>query len=158
MDNICTAIQSILQTALGSSYTIIYGDDVPGMSQFPYISIEPQNTTFTPNGTGGSRENRSVITVTLKVRLNDYMQDNTDVSEQAHLRALVKGMEERETNGLPKNATILGALNQDLSLGGVVSTIELGTIEYGTENAEGSYIRTATLTIEALQQLPFCTS
>jgi len=40
MDNICTAIQSILQTALGSSYTIIYGDDVPGMSQFPYCVVK----------------------------------------------------------------------------------------------------------------------
>jgi hypothetical protein len=158
MDNIMLAIQSILQTNLGSGYRVIYGDDIPGLTEFPYIAVENVNTTYVRTGTGGLAQNTSVIQITAKVNLKDFMQDNTDVTIQAHRQELIKIMEERETNGVPKTSSVLGALYQDLSLGGIVSTIQIGTIQYDTSNAEGSYIRTATLNIETTQQLPFCTS
>jgi hypothetical protein len=156
MDNIILALQTKLKTAL-STTNVFYGDDIPQKTQMPFISIEPVSTEYSPNGTGGLASNVSTIIITAKVRLNEYMSD-TIGDKQKHLQALVNIMEERNTNGTPKSSTILGAISEDLSLSGEVDTISIGTIRYDTTVQDGSYIRTATLTIEAVQQLPLCTS
>jgi len=156
MDGVLLAIQSLLTTALGSSYTILYGDDfAPAETDFPFVSIEPISTRLVPNGTGGLRSNRYTIAVTLKVLLKDFMQDDTNVTKQSHLQELVKVMEERGANGLPLSTTILGVFNENLSLSSTVHTIEIGDVQYNRQDqGDGSYIRSATITIEAVQQLP----
>jgi len=159
MDDILLAIKVLISTAVGSGYTILYGDNfAPAETDYPFISIEPIEESYEANGTGGLRLYRFTIEITLKITLKDYLADDTSISVQKHLQELVNVMAEKGTNGLPTSTTIYGALNNDLSLGGTVHIMNLGTIQYNTQTGgAGSYIRTAALTITGQQQLPLCT-
>lgn len=158
MDNIVLAIQTVLQAALGATYEVIYGDDLPAKSEFPYVGIVPVSTEYRRVGTGGLSSSASTVKIIAKVQINDYMQDDNNTTKQEYLQTLVKIMEERDATMILKSTTVLGGLYNDLSLGGVVSTMEVGTINYDTAYDNGSYIRTAELTITAIQTLPFCTT
>lgn len=156
MDRILLALQTLISSALGSTYTVLYGGGLVPASNYPLVSIEPSSTEMTVAGTGGLRMNTFSVDITLHLDLKDYMSDATSTTIQTHLQALVKIMEERNTDGTPKSTTILGCLNNDLSLGGTVHTMELGTIQYGGNENNNSYIRTAKLSITAVLQTPLC--
>lgn len=151
MDDIIQGIQTVLNAALGSTYTgYIYGEvKVPNESMYPFIEIKPLSTEFILKGTGGLRDNLFTIDITVKNSIKKSFTDNTSKTVIAHIQDLIKKMEERDSTGTPKSTTVLGAINNDLTLNNTSMVVGQFNISYDNIEYDGSYIVMATLRIVA---------
>jgi len=151
MNDVIDALILKLQTAL-PDWRVCYGPAPQEPSDYmPLISVAPVRNSFRIRGTGGLRTEEMEINITAMVALRDYFED-ADGTEIDHLSALVLAMEDRDTDGKPKATTILGAVNNDLSIGGTVGDILEFNINYDT--IPTSRIGSATLTILTTRILP----
>lgn len=151
MDDIIQAIITKLETAI-TGWRVIYGNAPQEPDAYlPMISVSPVNTTFNVRGTGGLRDENQSIRITAIVDLKEYYQ-SANSTEVDHTIALVQVMESRGNDGLPEANTILGVLNNDLSITGSVGTILEFVIDYDT--IPTSRYATATLTILTSRILP----
>lgn len=151
MDDIILAVIAKLQTAFPTT-TVVYGavPQAPTTS-LPLITVAPMGTEFSIKGTGGLREERQEIEITLLVSLKEYFEDSADNVVDS-VQALVQMMEDRAVDGLPATTTILGAINGDVSIGGTVMNILEFRIRYDT--IPTSRIGSATLTILTTRIIP----
>lgn len=151
MNDIIDALIVKLQAAL-PAWRVYYGPTPQEPSDYlPLIAVAPVRTSFKIRGTGGLRTEDMEINITAMVNLRDYFED-TEGTEVDHLEALVLAMEDRDADGKPKSTTILGAVNNDLSIGGTVGDILEFNINYDT--IPTSRIGSATLTILTTRILP----
>lgn len=156
MGEIIQAIIALLETNLGAEYSYYFGEvRVPGKSRLPLIEVYPENTIDNVTGTGGMRTIECDVKVCLKVSRKDYYGDNTDGTTVKFMEDLVSRMEERETNGVPKDSTILGVIqkNQNLQLGGAAHITGPFSISYQETTWGDSYIGMAVLSLKATRLL-----
>jgi hypothetical protein len=157
MKEICEALQSLIATALGSTYTVVYGyNKIPSDADLPLVTIMPVTTEYLLRGTGGLREANYTITITATVSIKKYLEENTNRTTVSHLDALVALMEDRQADRTPVSASILGVIQANLTLSNTVSVAKISTINY-QENNPQSYLISATLTLNATEILPACT-
>jgi len=156
MDDILTEIKSLLTTALGSSYTYVYGEvKVPDDTLFPLIEIIPITTIFNRLGTGTLSDNEFEIKINYKNTLKKFIKGDTNVTTLAYLQDAVKVMEERDgTTGQPKAATILGTMLDNIRLTNNVDILQEFNIEYNINDFDGSWIAIASLTMTAKKKTP----
>lgn len=143
MDDIITALITSLQTNI-TGWRVVYGDAPQEPDVYlPLISVAPLGTNFVIRGTGGLRDNASEIVITAIVDKKQYYAHSDDLTVSA-VQALVNVMEERDATGTPLSTTILGTLNDDLSISGTVGNITDFRLRYDT--IPTSRLATATLT------------
>jgi len=154
MDDIILALQSLLSTALSTTYKkYFYGENrVPAQAHFPFIEIVPLSTSVNVRGTGQMRNNEFAIQINIKDSLKAELTSATDKSIVAFYQRMVKRMEERDSDGVPKAATVLGVLSRDQSDLKLNSKVHINNdweIEYGLSELGDSWITTATITFTA---------
>jgi hypothetical protein len=154
MDDVITALVAALDTNI-SGWEVFYGNAPQEPDTvMPLISVSPINTSFSVRGTGGLRSEFFRIAITAYVDLKSYYEDAPDNTVD-HAKDLIIVMEDRATNGLPVTASILGTVNDDLTISGTVQNVTEFDIAYDT--IPTSRYATATLTILAERVLPLCT-
>lgn len=152
MDDIITALKTLLETNLGATYSYSYGEVlVPEKFKFPLIEVIPVGTEMEISGTGGSRKYTYEITIQLKLDIRDYLKSNTNVSVLSHMQALVQKMEARDVNGVPTSTSVLGVINSNLSLSNTVHLASEPTISYRETPYGDSYIAVAALSLRAVK-------
>lgn len=152
MDELITALKALLETNLGSSYNYSYGENlVPESYLFPLIEVIPVGTQMEVTGTGGSRQYNYDLTVQLKVDIKDYLKSGTNVSVVSHMQDLVQKMEARDVNGVPEATSILGVINNNLSISNSVHLVQDYNISYRETPYGESYIALAVLSLKAVR-------
>lgn len=148
MDNIITELLSVLETALTTTYKkYYYGESpFPVQSYLPFLETVPSTTSVTNRGTGGCMDNTFAVTINIKDTLKKYLKENTNVEIDNYMQTAVKRMEERETNGVPKSATVLGVLKDNLKLGGKANILDDFEISYDILPLGESYIIISSVT------------
>lgn len=156
MDEIILALQSLLTTALGSSYTIIYGEvKTPNESLFPLIEVIPLETNFEGRGTGRLSSNQFTIQINYKNTLKKFVDSNTNQTVIKHIQDAVKIMEERDSSTkLPKSTTILGCLWDNLKISNKVDISRDFQISYNVNEYGGTWVVKASLVFNATQITP----
>lgn len=158
MDDIITQIVTLLSAGLTTSYKkYFYGPNlVPESSIFPFIEVVPNRTYVVNRGTGGTKTNEFSVTINIKNTIQATMTSNTNKSEFTAMKNIVKGIEERETNGEFKTATVLGILSSNLKLNGKANIIDDWEIVYDGFTLNGSYIMigSVTFTVKLLTPNP----
>jgi len=139
MNEIIEALIALLTAKLGSSYTYMHGlTDDKAKAKLPMIEVIPIETNFEIRGTGGLRRRFNDIEIKLTLNLKSYLKGNTNRTKIEHMEALEKIMEEPDTNGLPKSTTILGVVNDNLSMSSNVGIINNPHITYNENDYESS--------------------
>jgi len=159
MDDIIIALKALLAAAMGTTYTYYYGENkVPADADLPLIEVIPVGTSMEVSGTGGQRRFEHTIHIGVKLRLQDYVQENTNVTTVAHVQDLVKIMEERNSNGTLKSATILGVLSENLQLSPTAKIAKITNkhdVSYDVTPAQGGkWLIHARLELSILQLIP----
>lgn len=155
MRNACVALKTLLATGLGAGYTILYGETVtPPEADFPLISIVPVSTSMEIVGTGKLAEAQYTIKIVATINKKEFI-DTTNATTISFMDELVRLMEERNANGTPKDATVLGVLYNNPDLNDSIGINTEWEIDY-TERIEQSYMAKATLTLIAKEQIPNC--
>lgn len=151
MDNVILAIKSLLSTALTTTYKkYFYGENkAPQQSHFPFIEIIPITTESNVSGTGGLRYDIYEIEINVKDTLKNHYKTASDNEILSHMQSLVKKMEDRDSDGTPKAATVLGVLNDNLTLSNSVHINDNWVITYDTSPYGESYIVIASLRVRA---------
>ncbi len=149
MDNIITELLSKLETALSTTYKkYYYGESlIPVQAYLPIIEVVPVRTSITNRGTGGCKENEFEINIKIKDTLKNYLKSDTNKVIAEYMQTMVKRMEERESNGVFKNATVMGVLKNNLKLDGNANIIDDFVISYDVLPLDESYIIVGTVTI-----------
>lgn len=151
MNDILAALAVKITAALPSWRVVIGPAPQEPRDYLPLVSVAPVRTSFRIRGTGGLRTEIHEINISAMVNLSDYFEDSEGTTVD-HLSALVDAMEDRDTDGKPKSTTILGAVNNDLSIGGTVQDILEFNINY--DILPTSRVGSATLTILTTRILP----
>lgn len=150
MDDIIQAIITRLEANI-IGWRVVYGNAPQEPDAYlPMITVAPVGTNFRVMGTGGLRDEDQEIVITATVDLKDYYGTHND--EVDHTIALIQVMEERGPDGLPLSSTILGVINDDLSILNNVGSVSEFLIRYDT--IPTSRYATATLTILTKRVLP----
>lgn len=118
MDDIITAIITLLQQNLGAQYKkYFYGEvRVPEQVYFPFIEVIPMNSKITNRGTGGMTNGEYSIILQIKSSLKKYVGGKKGNEKIDHIQDMVKRIENRNDNGTIKSDTILGVLHDNLKL------------------------------------------
>lgn len=118
MDDIITAIITLLQKNLGAQYKkYFYGEvRVPEQVYFPFIEVIPMSSKITNRGTGGMTNGEYSIILQIKSSLKKYMGGTKGNEKLDHIQDMVKRIENRNDNGTIKSDTILGVLHDNLQL------------------------------------------
>lgn len=116
MDDIISEIKSDLSTAIGSAIkTYYYGEVVlVPRSYLPALMIYGNSTTLVAKSTA---KDQTVHEITIRVVYDiapRFDEDGTGVTMLAH-QDLIKIMEERDANMIPKSTTVLGVLRRNIS-------------------------------------------
>lgn len=159
MDDLIEAIITLLESALGSGYRVVYGKAVsPAASDLPMVCVNPVSTLRDQQFTGSGNITHYTVEVILYVDLKQYLDVNTEDIDIAHKKALVTTMEARNTNRTPLTSTILGALEANQGLSNVVDILQSAEISYSDDAQQiaGSYVVPATLRLVFSQVLPRC--
>lgn len=123
MDDVITSIVTLLTSALGSTYKkYYYGENkAPEQALFPFVEVIPISTSIENIGTGGLMKSVHSVQINIKETIKANLTANTNKATVEHLQDIVKKMEERETNGTLKSATVLGVLHDNLQLSAKVN-------------------------------------
>lgn len=150
MDEVITQLITLFSSALGSEYKdYLYGENrLPAEADYPFLEVVPVSTLMTQRGTN-SMMNEFTITVNIKDTLKNFLTSNTDKEIIAHMQEMVKRMEERETSGKPKAATVLGVLHDNRQIGSTVHINNNFGIEYNKSEYGKSLILIGSLTFTA---------
>lgn len=155
MKEICQTLRTLIATALGSSYTVVYGYvKLPAESDLPLISIIPVRTEDSIRGTGGLRKAIYTITIKATVSIKKYVS-TTSGTQIEHANALVEIMEDRNADRTAKSTSILGVIQANPSISNYVNIANISDIDY-QENDPQSYLTSATLTLTAEELIPNC--
>lgn len=156
MDDIILQIKALLEAGLTSAFKkYFYGENkVPEESIMPFIEVIPTRTSMVTRGTGGLRDNEYSVTVNIKDDLKHHLTANTDKDIISGQQFMVKKMEERDANGVPLSATVLGILNENLQLNTKAHIIDNWEISYDTSPFGGSYILIASITFSVKKITP----
>ena len=147
MDELITALKGLLEAALGSSYTVIYGQvKIPDDTMFPLVEIVPINTVFQIRGTGKLSQGDHIVQINYKNSLKNFVDSDTDQTIVKHIQDAVKVMEERDdTTHMPLSSTILGCLIDNMKISGVMEIPKNIEISYNINEYDGSWIINASL-------------
>ena len=159
MDDIIIQLQAILLAALTTTYNkYIYGEvKAPPQNFFPFIEIKPISENWDIIGTGDLRKTQSIVEITIKDTVKNFVKDDANISIIAHIQTLVKRMSERDsTTGQPKATTVLGAIFADLTLNGAGQVVNVFDISYDEIEYDGSYIVLASIRIQVESIIPKC--
>lgn len=155
MNTVCEALKTLLQNALGSTYTVEYGKtNLPEESNLPLVQIIPLRTIPANIGTGGLSRSTLLIEVLVIVDKRNYIT-TADSGTQSYQSALVDIMEERNTNGTPKSTTVYGAIYADMGINTTVSIANVEEISYDDYRANSFYAQ-ALLRLECTLDAPNC--
>lgn len=118
MDDIITAIITLLQQNLGAQYKkYFYGEvRVPEQVYFPFIEVIPMTSKITNRGTGGMTNGEYSIMLQIKTSLKKYVGGKKGNEKLDHIQDMVKRIENRNENGTIKSDTVLGVLHDNLKL------------------------------------------
>lgn len=156
MNDVLAAISSLLSTALTTTYKkyFIGRNKVAAYSHMPCIEIIPLGTEVVNKTTGGGEESTYTIQVNIISSLKKHLQDNRDVTTVESTETMVDRMEERESNGTPKSATVLGVLSENLGLSNSVTINGDWGINYEESDLGESWLLIASLTFSATHLTP----
>lgn len=156
MDEIITTLQTLLASAMGSSYTYVYGElKVPNDTLFPLIEIIPVSTVVNRLGTGTLTDNEFTVKINYKNTLKKFIKNDTNVLTLAHVQDAVNVMEDRSaTTGQPDSDTVLGTILDNIRVSNYVDICQDIAIEYDTRELDGSWIVIASLTFTAKKKTP----
>jgi hypothetical protein len=132
MNEILDALRTAFSTALTTSFTTYFKGQVkiPAQSDLPLLSIYPIRTEQSHSGTLRDKVTYT-IGVEIHISLKQYFDNTTGQGTQLDtLDALVNLVENRDANGDLEDATVMGAINNNLTVGGKVLYTDSMKAEY----------------------------
>lgn len=84
---------------------------VPDEQMYPFIEVIPMTSRLRNRGTGGMMDNEYGVMIVVKTTIKKYLK-----AQEGHTQDLIKQIEERDTNGVLLDGTILGVLHNNLQL------------------------------------------
>lgn len=130
------AICAMLQTALGGKFKAyrVGRPDLIGKTEMPFVCVYPRSTENVRSGTGND-DARFNVAVRVVMDVKD-MPNNAPGRVAAKLesqRSLIDAVEGRDAGLKPRPDTILGVLNNDITVGGLVQYTDNFTVAYDTD-------------------------
>jgi len=152
MDEVIDAVLALFtaESTINSLYKKkYYGmNNIPGEHELPCIEVYPIDTSMINKGTG-SMMNTYVVGVNIKDTVKASITEDTDKETVAHVKTFVQRIENRDSNGKPESATILGVLHDNRKLSNTAHIHEVSKVTYnfGPGTTKDTNIVTASVKI-----------
>lgn len=132
MNRVLAELKSLFDNALSSKFTEIYQGEVvlPPQSYLPCLMLIPQSTEVIAKSTAKDQYTYTIL-LRAVVDIKKYFDEAGTGDVLKAQQALINLMEERETTGVLKTATVLGVLRANITGTDYLFNNEI-TIQYST--------------------------
>ncbi len=143
MNAICASLLTLLEATLSTSFVRYFHGKVefPAVDDLPMLMVYPVRTVQKHSGTLRDQAEYT-IAVEVQVNLRNYYDNATGQGTALDSLAAVEAMiEDRETDGDLKAATVMGIINANLSVGSKVLFTDDMSVDYSITRVEGNVQR-----------------
>lgn len=140
MNAICASLLTLLEATLTTSFVRYFHGKVeyPATDDLPMLMVYPIRTVQKHSGTLRDQAEYT-IAVEVQVNLRNYYDNASGQGTALDSLAAVEAMiEDRETDGDLKAATVMGIINANLSVGSKVLYTDDMSVDYSITKAEGN--------------------
>ena len=131
MNELLSALKTVVETALGDTYTYYIGKvAIPSQSNLPLVTFYPISMNQSHSGTVKDRVEYE-IAIEVFLNMKQYFDnENGEGQENETVEALVNIVEDRETDGDAKANTLVNLINSNINLTDTVLYTDNINVEY----------------------------
>lgn len=153
MHAVLVELEGKLSTAMTTNITSYYIGKVkfPPLNYLPALCIYGESTSLVSDKLGTSRD-KWLYTIKIEVMVNpyNYVKEAGVVDKILKLQKATRDLiEDRDSSGTPKNATVLGVLRDNMIGTSYLFNNNID-VDYTEELEDGSYYYKGTVTVEAI--------